>query len=464
MKKNCVMRNTITILLVVYFIILCPQNLCHADSQYDLVDPGFSITIPDDLITITRSTPQSSSCWGKIGLDAKTFLVFMQENYMYLDAMSQDLKTEILVTMISGTAEEKIFDYNLYSDKELDAFHNQLIENTSSMGMQLDKGTYRSISPVKWYDYQVHQVQNDQDIYSEVYTTVINGKRINITYHSYGTPLKNSDKEVLENCVSSVVFRSIETPSGNTLADSIQAQKETSFSDVRYKAIIAGISAAILSGVYCIFKALTKKPVDIKDYIPSGPVEWRSETGKQKTDDLASSDDFVKTEHAITSPEKPLHSSPIAPATDSPASYCKECGTRLKPNAKFCSECGAEVLINEQPFPDEKTANNMLTEQTVEPATISLYDKGLSPSLRRAFLFAEDEEWSRADEYLEKELDMEPENAYAYLGKLLVELKVRSVDELSKKADEVKSSRNYKRALRFSDEELRLFLESVFEQ
>ena len=84
--------------------------------------------------------------------------------------------------------------------------------------------------------------------------------------------------------------------------------------------------------------------------------------------------------------------------------------------------------------------------------------------MRRAFLFAEDEEWSRADEYLEKELDMEPENAYAYLGKLLVELKVRSVDELSKKADEVKSSRNYKRALRFSDEELRLFLESVFEQ
>lgn len=48
--------------------------------------------------------------------------------------------------------------------------------------------------------------------------------------------------------------------------------------------------------------------------------------------------------------------------------------------------------------------------------------------LKRAFMFLEDEEWSRADEFCEQVLNQEPENAQAYLGKLLSELRIRSLD------------------------------------
>ena len=76
-------------------------------------------------------------------------------------------------------------------------------------------------------------------------------------------------------------------------------------------------------------------------------------------------------------------------------------------------------------------------------------------------MFAEDGEWEKADAYLEKVLDREPENAYAYLGKLLVEFKAESPEQLKNNLDEVKNSKNFIRALRYSESDLRQFLEMI---
>ena len=40
-----------------------------------------------------------------------------------------------------------------------------------------------------------------------------------------------------------------------------------------------------------------------------------------------------------------------------------------------------------------------------------------NPLLRRAFLYLEDGEWGKADDYCEQVLDQEPENAMAYVIK-----------------------------------------------
>lgn len=50
--------------------------------------------------------------------------------------------------------------------------------------------------------------------------------------------------------------------------------------------------------------------------------------------------------------------------------------------------------------------------------------------LERAFIFLEDSKWEEADEYCEKVLDLEPKNADAYLGKLMVDLKVTTRRDL----------------------------------
>ena len=78
-----------------------------------------------------------------------------------------------------------------------------------------------------------------------------------------------------------------------------------------------------------------------------------------------------------------------------------------------------------------------------------------APLLRRAFMFLEDGEWQSADEYCEKVLDLDPENAEAYLGKLMAELKVKTRDALKDQAQPFDGRNNYKKAYRFGDEKLK---------
>ncbi|MBQ3072557.1 MAG: TIR domain-containing protein [Oscillospiraceae bacterium] len=77
-----------------------------------------------------------------------------------------------------------------------------------------------------------------------------------------------------------------------------------------------------------------------------------------------------------------------------------------------------------------------------------------APLLRRVFMFLEDGDWSSADEYCEKVLDMDPENAEAYLGKLLAELRIRTREQLCDAEYRFDDSSNYQKILRFGDEKL----------
>ena len=72
-----------------------------------------------------------------------------------------------------------------------------------------------------------------------------------------------------------------------------------------------------------------------------------------------------------------------------------------------------------------------------------------APLLKRAFMFLEDGNWQEADAYCEKVLDIDPENAQAYLGKLMAELKVQRQENLKDCARPFAYSGNYQKAVRF---------------
>lgn len=74
--------------------------------------------------------------------------------------------------------------------------------------------------------------------------------------------------------------------------------------------------------------------------------------------------------------------------------------------------------------------------------------------LKRAYMFLEDADWSSADEYCEKVLDIAPESVEAYLGKLMVEYKIRRPEEFRDCKEPFDSSNHYRKVLRFADEKL----------
>jgi hypothetical protein len=80
--------------------------------------------------------------------------------------------------------------------------------------------------------------------------------------------------------------------------------------------------------------------------------------------------------------------------------------------------------------------------------------------VKRGYLFLEDSDWNKADEYFDKALDINPEHAPAYIGKLCAELRVRREESLGDD-HELRQGKiinrplgeyaNFQKAIRFAD-------------
>ena len=95
------------------------------------------------------------------------------------------------------------------------------------------------------------------------------------------------------------------------------------------------------------------------------------------------------------------------------------------------------------------------TVQTVVQQVVQEGNGNVNALLDRAFLALEDGEFDRADDFCEQALNLDARNSRAYLGKLMAERKVKTVDLLSNQSIPLENSNNYQKALRFASDEQR---------
>ena len=102
----------------------------------------------------------------------------------------------------------------------------------------------------------------------------------------------------------------------------------------------------------------------------------------------------------------------------------------------------------------------LVPEKQPEPQTVVVQQIDSTASnvqslLGRAFMALEDGQFDKADEFCEQVLNLDFQNARAYLGKLMAERKVRHEDDLQKQTNPLDASAHYQKALRFADEALK---------
>ena len=111
-----------------------------------------------------------------------------------------------------------------------------------------------------------------------------------------------------------------------------------------------------------------------------------------------------------------------------------------------------------------KKVVNVRKSQTALKETIVVEDKiNIEPLLKRAYIALEDEEWEKADEFCEKVLNQNPENAQAYLVKLMAELQVRRQEDLGGCKQPFNNRKNYQKAVRFGDDKIKEMLSEYIE-
>ena len=79
--------------------------------------------------------------------------------------------------------------------------------------------------------------------------------------------------------------------------------------------------------------------------------------------------------------------------------------------------------------------------------------------LKRAFMFLSDGDWNNANEYCEKVLDIDPENAQAYLGKLMVDIQAKKIEDIVSSNVPFNMNNNYQKICVYGDSRLKAELE-----
>ena len=80
---------------------------------------------------------------------------------------------------------------------------------------------------------------------------------------------------------------------------------------------------------------------------------------------------------------------------------------------------------------------------------------------KRIELFLMGEEWEKADEYCEKILDTDPENADVYFYKMMIDLQAKSKEDIDLLQGTLKENLNYQKALMFCSEEKKKELQNL---
>lgn len=97
------------------------------------------------------------------------------------------------------------------------------------------------------------------------------------------------------------------------------------------------------------------------------------------------------------------------------------------------------------------------SNETNVPAAPETEENGVTVAslLRRVTVFLDDGNWQKADEYCERVLDRDPENAQAYLGKLMARVQVREKNDLKSADVPLETIDAYRKLQRYGDPALR---------
>ena len=79
--------------------------------------------------------------------------------------------------------------------------------------------------------------------------------------------------------------------------------------------------------------------------------------------------------------------------------------------------------------------------------------------MKRGYLYLEDHEWKSAKGYFDDALDVDPENAQAYIGMLLAEMHIERECDLHTAEQSFVENYYYKKALRFADDDYQVKLQ-----
>ncbi len=204
MKKLVCLCLTILLLLSSPVFVFATDTYIKDAVIYEIPEIGIAVPIPSDFLALERTVQEDDPVLALFGFTKTDWEQITAGNNIYLDAYNLDTDSEIIVTM----TDSMLSDMNLLPDRTIDAMIDSLKSAYQGAGISLNEYEIYQHSQAKFMKLYLTQPNGGSFIYSLEYSTIYDGKSINLTLHSYDGNITPEDEKLIQEVVDGTDFGS----------------------------------------------------------------------------------------------------------------------------------------------------------------------------------------------------------------------------------------------------------------
>ena len=192
----------ITIILNNFFITAyCEQPL----KTYSVDEVPLQITLPEKLITFSRNIDAMDPNLDAIGIDKDALEQKYIDSNIYLNAIIPNKTFEITLSVEETQYTDKVYNLNSISESKVQAIRDAMLNtNDYYASCEVYDQKYAKFLKSVFYTAENHLLKASLDYY-----TIINGKSVNITLHSYSEEITQEQADFFESVIDNVKFTDI---------------------------------------------------------------------------------------------------------------------------------------------------------------------------------------------------------------------------------------------------------------
>lgn len=206
-------------LLLCAALLALPAAAAEAPAPVSEATAGFSLEVPGDFYVITRDTPDDDPAFTSTGLDPTSTREIFAEQNIYLDAVTEDLSTEILVYANVNADTRTLEDLGDMSEGQVD----DVCRAVTGLALGEGEGEYApqvwEAQNARFIRLRTHRTVGELTIDARFYTTLMNGVQYTLAVRSYTGELTQWHETLAREAADSMAFHA---PS---LADNFEASQ-----------------------------------------------------------------------------------------------------------------------------------------------------------------------------------------------------------------------------------------------
>lgn len=234
--------------------------------SYRIEKAGMDISLPKDMYVVTKDTDPKDPAFEAYKLTKEQMMKNLDEMHVLLKADTKDFVNDITVSVFENKDTKNIGDLSKLSENELQRVIDNLLEQSIYKGCV--KSEYNN---TVFLTLNVEDKANNTNINGIQQYTVVNGKRVIITFQSFDGKIDDFETALFDGIMQKVKFDGADAKPSKTVSDNVKEKSDKentgnagNIIDIRYIYMVIAAAIGVISLVIMIAAAKSYKKTKLR--------------------------------------------------------------------------------------------------------------------------------------------------------------------------------------------------------